>query len=134
MINFQDPEYRCFTFDIVDMTPTLEEYDFLLSCLKSNKVYFYTPIEYAPSNYVWIIKMSKKQAKAQAINKEIAKGGIGVFQKLKKKLYDKENKDQLKILALGIYGLVLFLSAKEVIDFKAINMFKSIIALQIVPV
>ena len=116
------------------MTLTLEEYDFLLSCLKSNKVYFYTPIEYALSNYVWIIKMSKKQAKAQAINKEIAKGGIGVFQKLKKKLYDKENKDQLKILALGIYGLVLFLSAKEVIDFKAINMFKSIIALQIDPV
>ena len=60
MINFWDPEYRCFTFDIVDMTPTLEEYDFLLSCLKSNKVYFYTPIEYALSNYVWIIKMSKK--------------------------------------------------------------------------
>lgn len=79
MIKFWNPEYRCFTFDTVDMTLTLDKYDFLLSCPKSNKVYFYTPIEQASSNYVWITMMSKKQAKAQAINKEIAKGGIGVF-------------------------------------------------------
>ena len=37
MIGFWDPEYRCFTFDTVDMTPIIEEYESLLNCPKSEK-------------------------------------------------------------------------------------------------
>jgi hypothetical protein len=39
----------------------------------------------------------------------------------------------LRILALGIYGLVLFPLVKNMIDFKAIKIFKNVIAVKINP-
>ncbi|MBA0833873.1 hypothetical protein Goarm_006287 [Gossypium armourianum] len=32
MVHFWDPTYRCFTFNEVDMVPTIEEYSTLLHC------------------------------------------------------------------------------------------------------
>jgi hypothetical protein len=66
MIGFWDPEYRCFTFDTVDMTPTIEEYESLLNCSKSEKVYFYTPMEHALSNFAWITQIDYQLAKSHA--------------------------------------------------------------------
>ena len=41
LVHFWDPNYRCFTFGDIDMTPTLEEYAEILSFPhNSNKVYF----------------------------------------------------------------------------------------------
>jgi hypothetical protein len=31
IIGFWDPEYQCFTFGTVDMTPTIEDYDSMLN-------------------------------------------------------------------------------------------------------
>jgi hypothetical protein len=60
MIKFWDPEYRCFTCDMVDMITSLKEYEYLLSCPRSDKVYFYTPREKVPYNYAWITKIGNK--------------------------------------------------------------------------
>lgn len=49
----------------------------------------------------------------------------------KRKLHNKENKDHLKILAMGIYGLLLFSLVKEMTDFKVMNVFKSMVTLKI---
>jgi hypothetical protein len=78
MIGFWDPEYRCFTFDTVDMTPTIEEYESLLNCPKSEKVYFYTPIEHALSNFAWITQTDYQLAKSHA-TKQIARAGFGTY-------------------------------------------------------
>jgi len=37
----------------------------------------------------------------------------------------------LRILALGIYGLVLFPSTEGMIDFEAVNVFKNVVTLKI---
>jgi len=42
------------------------------------------------------------------------------------------NETRLKILALGIYGLMLLLLVKWMIDFEVINVFKSVFTLKII--
>lgn len=48
-------------------------------------------------------------------------------------LHDESNEIQLRILALGLYGLVLSPSIEGMIDFEAINMFKNMVTLKINP-
>jgi hypothetical protein len=62
MIGFWDPEYRCFTFDTVDMTPTIEEYESLLNC----------------PNFAWITQTNCQLAKSHA-TKQIARAGFGMY-------------------------------------------------------
>ena len=46
LMHFWDPSYRCFTFEDIDMTPTLEEYAQILSFPNDPyKVYFKQRIE-----------------------------------------------------------------------------------------
>lgn len=135
MIGFWDPEYRCFTFDTVDMTPTIEEYDALLDCPKSEKVYFYTHTEHALSNFAWITQIDCQLAKSQATKRGNSHGWFwkvleAIFNR---RLHDESNEIRLRILALGIYGLVLFSSAEGMIDFEAVNVFKSVATLKINP-
>ena len=135
MIGFWDPEYRCFTFDTVDMTPTIEEYESLLNCPKSEKVYFYTPIEHALSNFAWITQIDCQLAKSHATKRGNSQGWFwneleAIF---KRRLHDESNEIRLRILALGIYGLVLFPSAEGMIDFEAVNVFKNVVTLKINP-
>lgn len=48
-------------------------------------------------------------------------------------MYDDENKTCLRILALGIYDLILFQLVEEMIDFEVINVFNNMVALKINP-
>jgi hypothetical protein len=47
------------------------------------------------------------------------------------RLQDKEKKTCLRILALGIYELILFLSVKVMIDFEVVNVLQSMDTLKI---
>lgn len=51
----------------------------------------------------------------------------------KNRLQDKVKKVQLRILALGIYGVVLFLLAEGIINFEVANVFKSVVTLKVNP-
>jgi hypothetical protein len=44
----------------------------------------------------------------------------------KKWLHKEENKSRLRILGMGIYSLILFLLIEEMVNFKAINVFKNV--------
>lgn len=44
-------------------------------------------------------------------------------------MYDDENKTCLRILALGIYDLILFQLVEEMIDFEVINVLNNMVAL-----
>ena len=58
LMYFWDPNYRCFTFGNIDMTPTIEEYAQILSFPHNpHKVYFRQKIEKSKrslSFYAWI--------------------------------------------------------------------------------
>jgi putative ubiquitin-RnfH superfamily antitoxin RatB of RatAB toxin-antitoxin module len=45
----------------------------------------------------------------------------------KKRLHDESNEIQLRILTLGIYGLVIFPYADRMIDFEAVNVFRNMV-------
>jgi hypothetical protein len=45
---------------------------------------------------------------------------------IQKWLHKEENKSRLRILGMGIYSLVLFLLIEEMVNFKAINVFKNV--------
>jgi len=91
-----------------------------------DKVYFYTPRKQALSNHAWINKIGKKQVEEQTIIWENSQWWYWNLLEVtfKKKLHDEENEDHLKILTLGIYGLVLFQSVEGMIDFETVNMSK----------
>jgi len=78
-------------------------------------------------NYAWLTKIDYK-----TVDKYVVKKGLiqGYFRNILKpmfkiRLQDKENKTCLKILALGIYGLILFLSVEVMIDFEVVNVLQS---------
>jgi hypothetical protein len=80
-----------------------------------------------PLNYAWLTKIDYK-----TVDKHVVKKGLiqGYFRNILKpmfkiRLQDKENKTCLKILALGIYGLILFLSVEVMIDFEVVNVLQS---------
>jgi putative ubiquitin-RnfH superfamily antitoxin RatB of RatAB toxin-antitoxin module len=45
----------------------------------------------------------------------------------KKRLHDESNEIQLRILTLGIYGLVIFPYADRMIDFEAVDVFRNMV-------
>jgi putative ubiquitin-RnfH superfamily antitoxin RatB of RatAB toxin-antitoxin module len=45
----------------------------------------------------------------------------------KKRLHDESNEIQLRILTLGIYGLVIFPYADKMIDFEVVNVFRNMV-------
>jgi hypothetical protein len=98
-------------------------------------VYFYTPIEHALSNFAWITQIDCQLAKSHATKRGNSQGWFwneleAIF---KRRLHDESNEIRLRILALGIYGLVLFPSAEGMIDFEAVNVFKNMVTLKINP-
>jgi hypothetical protein len=72
MIGFWDLEYRCFTFDTVDMTPIME---------------------YALSNFAWITQIDCQRAKSHATKRGNSQGWFwneleAIF---KRRLHDESN-------------------------------------------
>ena len=126
MLHFWDPFYRCFTFNQHDMTPTIEEYDELLGMknVVKDKVYFRDG------------KGFKRQlaramdVKACELEKYIKEKGnnhcLSSDYLLKFIQENVDNKQGQTMLALAIYGLVLFPKVKGYIDGDVIKLFEKI--------
>lgn len=60
LLNFWDPNYWCFTFRIIDMTPTLKEYERILDFLNnSHKIYPIQKFKDTISEVVNLLGMGK---------------------------------------------------------------------------
>ncbi|MFQ6652709.1 hypothetical protein Gotur_024445 [Gossypium turneri] len=94
LAQFWNSAYSCFTFGEVDMVPTVEEYTALLRCprIQVDKVYART------AN---VLTFTKKLAKITGMSQILA---------------HPDAKKKVDVLALSIYGLVIFPKALGHID------------------
>ncbi|KAG8490481.1 hypothetical protein CXB51_013643 [Gossypium anomalum] len=124
MVQFWNPAYSCFTFGEVDLVPTLEEYTTLLRCLKiqGNKAYV------RPANLPTFMKklmmitgMSEQWAAARIQQK--GNGTCIPWKSLRDLiLAHPDLKRRVDVLALSIYGLVIFPKAMRHIDEAVVDL------------
>jgi len=119
LINFWDPDYRCFSFGNVDLCPTVEEYGMLTEFPKHlHRVYF-------PLRNDKVIPELSKLLKIPHLSRFLEKNGSGLKWKFleveleRKKEQYRSMLERDRLIALGIYGLVLFPSLIGVISLEA---------------
>ncbi|KAG8489117.1 hypothetical protein CXB51_017159 [Gossypium anomalum] len=108
MVQFWNPAYSCFTFGDVDLLPTLEEYTTLLCCSRIQGYKAYVRPASLPTftkKLVMITGMSEQWAVARVQQK-----GDNV-------------KKRIDVLALSIYGMVIFPKALGHIDEAVADLF-----------
>ncbi|KAG8480301.1 hypothetical protein CXB51_024755 [Gossypium anomalum] len=125
MVQFWNPAYSCFTFGEVDLVPTLEEYTTLLRCpkIQGNKAYV------RPANLptfmkklMMIMGMSEQWAAARVQQK--GDGKCIPWSSLRDLILAHPNmKRRVDVLALSIYGLVIFPKALGHIDEAVADLF-----------
>ncbi|KAK2368625.1 hypothetical protein QL285_081808 [Trifolium repens] len=119
LVQFYDPLYHCFTFPDFQLVPTLEEYSYLVGLPIPDKVPF-TGLEPTPKpqTIANALHLETSLVKANLILKE---GLLGLPAKF---LYQQASNDAFySILALLIYGLVLFPNIDNFIDINTIQIF-----------
>jgi len=119
LINFWDPDYRCFSFGNVDLCPTIEEYGMLTEFPKHlHRVYF-------PLRNDKVIPELSKLLKIPHLSRFLEKNGSGLKWKFLEVELEKKKEqygsmlERDRLIALGIYGLVLFPSLIGVISLEA---------------
>ena len=119
LINFWDPDYRCFSFGNVDLCPTIEEYGMLMEFPKHlHRVYF-------PLRNDKVIPELSKLLKIPHLSRFLEKNGSGLRWKFLEVELERKKEQYVsmlerdRLIALGIYGLVLFPSLKGVISLEA---------------
>ncbi|MFQ6665870.1 hypothetical protein Gotur_032445, partial [Gossypium turneri] len=106
LAQFWNSAYSCFTFGEVDMVPTVEEYTALLRCprIQVDKVY---------SRTANVLTFIKKLAKITRMSEQWI-------------LVHPDTKKKVDVLALSIYGLVIFPKALGHIDEIVIDLFNQL--------
>jgi len=124
LIHFWDPDYRCFTFEDVDMVPTIEEYGVLTEFLEDiHKVYFHQKIEDTIEELAKLLGIQQMSLYREKNNY----GGLR-WKRLEELLIAKKSNpcaklEVYRILALGIFGLILCPSTAGIVSVEAANLF-----------
>ncbi|XP_016676409.1 uncharacterized protein [Gossypium hirsutum] len=128
MVQFWNPAYSYFTFGEVDIVPTLEEYTTLLRCprIQGNKAYVRpASLPIFVRKLVMITGMSEQWAVARVQQKGDSKYiPWAILRDLI--LTHPDVKKKVNVLALSIYGLVIFLKAIGHIDEAVTGLFDRI--------
>ncbi|RHN54408.1 hypothetical protein MtrunA17_Chr5g0406451 [Medicago truncatula] len=126
LVQFYDPSFRCFTFPDFQLVPTLEAYSNLVGLPIAEKTPFTGP---GTSLTPLVIAKDLYLKTSDVFNHLITKSHIRGF--TSKYLLDQANlgttrQDTLEaILALLIYGLILFPNLDNFVDINAIEIFHS---------
>src|SRR3954462_7250497 len=126
LVQYYDPVYRCFTFPDYQLVPTLEEYANLLGIPVSDKIPF-NGLEAILKSHVIAasIHMKNFEVESNWTTKGNLPGLTSHF--LIKKAFDFIETGSLiafeAVLALLIYGLVLFPNVDNFVDINAIKIF-----------
>ncbi|KAL4361251.1 hypothetical protein GQ457_04G017670 [Hibiscus cannabinus] len=128
LAQFWNPAYNCFTFGSIDLVPTIEEY---LSLIRCPRMQIDNPYLKAPSSPAFQRKLSKITGKdEQWIAPRIkAKGGTQcIAWKFIQELIQAQHEPvkQVDLLALSIYGLVIFPKSLGYIDDAVVELFSSL--------
>jgi len=114
LVHFWDPDYRCFSFGSIDLCPTMEEYGMLTE--------FPNPLYriYFPMRSEKIIPELLKLLRTSNLEFFLEKIAIGLKWKiLEIELEKKSGSEKERLIALGIFGLVLFPSQTRVVSLDA---------------
>jgi hypothetical protein len=114
LVHFWDPDYRCFSFGSIDLCPTMEEYGMLTE--------FPNPLYriYFPMRSEKIIPELLKLLRTSNLDFFLEKIAIGLKWKiLEIELEKKSGSEKERLIALGIFGLVLFPSQTRVVSLDA---------------
>ncbi|KAL4310953.1 hypothetical protein GQ457_01G016130 [Hibiscus cannabinus] len=128
LAQFWNPAYNCFTFGSVDLVPTIEEY---LSLIRCPRIRTDNPYLKASSSPAFQRKLSKITGKdEQWIAPKIkTKGGTQcIAWKFIQELIQAQHEPvkQVDLLALSIYGLVIFPKSLGYIDDAVVELFSSL--------
>jgi len=124
LIHFWDLDYRCFVFGNFDMVPTIEEYSVLTEFPKdTHKVYFCHKGENVIEELTKLLGIHQMNLYREKNNS----GGLR-WKQLEELLIAKKSNPSAKlegyrILALGIFWLILCLSTAGIISLEAANLF-----------
>ena len=123
LISFWDPDYRCFSFGNVDLCPTIEEYGMLMEFPKNlHKVYF-------PLKSDKVIPELAKLLRIPHLDRYLEKNASELKWKLLKAELQRKKAEygsavkRDRLIALGIYGLMLFPSLTGVISLETAAVF-----------
>ena len=123
LTHFWDPNYRCFTFGNIDMTPTIEEYAQILSFPHNPlKVYFRQKIEDTVQEVIKLLHLDP-------MGQYMTSSGDFKWKAIENKLKADKDKRRLReeghrLIAFAIFGLILFPSeAVGIISIEAASAF-----------
>ncbi|KAK2455850.1 hypothetical protein QL285_003266 [Trifolium repens] len=126
LVQFYDPLYHCFTFPDFQLVPTLEEYSYLVGLPIPDKVPF-TGLEPTPKpqTIANALHLETSLVKAKLILKEGLLGLPAKFLYQQASVFAEiaSNDAFYSILALLIYGLVLFPNIDNFVDINTIQIF-----------
>jgi hypothetical protein len=114
IVHFWDPDYRCFSFGNIDLCPTMEEYG-MLTEFPNNLYRIYSPLRSDK-----IIPELSKLLRISNLEKFLEKNATGLkWRMLEIKLEKKSGLEKERLIALGIFGLVLFPSQTGLVSLEA---------------
>ena len=115
LVHFWDPDYQCFSFDSIDLYPTMEEYGMLTEFPNHlYKVYF-------PLRSDKVIPELSKLLRIFNLDKSLEKNATGLKWKLLKvELEKKSGSEKERLIGLGIFGLMLFPNKTGVISLDVV--------------
>jgi hypothetical protein len=114
LVHFLDPDYRCFSFGSIDLCPTMEEYG-MLTEFPNNLYRIYLPLRSDK-----IIPELSKLLRISNLEKFLEKNATGLkWRMLEIELEKKSGLEKERLIALGIFGLVLFPSQTGVVSLEA---------------
>ncbi|KAI5436475.1 hypothetical protein KIW84_022825 [Lathyrus oleraceus] len=126
LLQFYDPPLRCFTFPNYILVPTLEEVASFLRVPIKSQLLFYS-FEFLPD--FSMVASATYLRKSILESNMCQKGGVSGFHlsflvgEAKKKLEDGDRRCFNVVLALCVYGIVLFPNVAKFVDVDAIRLF-----------
>jgi len=126
LTQYYDLPLRCFTFQEFQLAPVLEEFEQILGLLVEDMVpYKYFEQHTSISTLAGILKVHRAEVESKMASKGNSKGiPQGYLEGHLCRLAGKEIRETfMDVLALALYGVVLFLSMENFIDQTAIDVF-----------
>ncbi|XP_057452105.1 uncharacterized protein LOC130743906 [Lotus japonicus] len=132
LTHYWNSSLRCFEFPTFDITPTIEEYACILDIPMNEGDAYYFPMDQPPSEskvreqFKGLLGLSEKQSRMSGHTGSRGLNRACMEDRMASLAQHNEWEGFSKILALEIYGLVLFPSATDIIDLAAMDVFYSV--------
>jgi len=126
LAQYYDPPLRCFTFQDFQLLPTIEEFEQILHLPMEGKIpYIYLEQHSSIPTLAEILKIHPKELESRLVERKNTRGFPQKF--IENYLYRLAGKEDwgtfMDVLALTIYGIMLFPNLQHFVKYAAINVF-----------